>query len=66
MLEQKRERFIQKGEACHVLGIARATFDRWRTKYPDFPKSHNPNPRGRGLFKLSELLDWMAQQVEHL
>jgi len=61
MLERSVERFVQKGEACYVLGIARATFDRWRKKYSNFPKSHNPNPRGRCLFRLSELLDWMTQ-----
>jgi predicted DNA-binding transcriptional regulator AlpA len=65
MLERNTERFVQKGEACYNLGISRATFDRWR-KLPDFPKSHNPNPRGRCLFKLSELFDWMAHRPERL
>lgn len=61
MLERNKERYVQKKEACVILGVARATIDRWRLQYDDFPRSHNPNPKGRCLFRLSELLDWMAR-----
>ena len=59
MLEKNTERYVQKKEACGILGIARATFDRWRKK-PGFPENRNPD--GRCLFWLPDLLNWMAQR----
>lgn len=61
MLERNTERYVQKKEACAILGVSRATFDRWR-KEQGFPKSRNPNPKGRCIFWLPELLDWMARR----
>ena len=54
--------YVQKKQACALLGVSPATFNRWRRKYPEFPKSHNPNPKGRCLFWLPDLLNWMAQR----
>lgn len=64
MLERKAERYVQKAEACYILGVSRATFDRWRVKYSDFPKSRNPNPRGRCVFWLPDLLNWAAGNLQ--
>lgn len=61
MLEHNPHRLIQKKEATAILGVSRATFDRWRKK-PGFPKSKNPNPRGRCLFWLPDLLNWLAER----
>jgi predicted DNA-binding transcriptional regulator AlpA len=61
MLEKNKERCVQKAEACHILGISRATFDRWRKRYETFPKSRNPNPRGRCIFWLPDLLKWAEE-----
>ena len=60
MLTKNQERYVQKAEACYILGIAPATINRWRRKYADFPKSGNPNPRGRLLLWLPALLTWAA------
>jgi len=64
MLERNTERYVQKKEACAILGVSRATFDRWRVQYENFPKSSNPNPKGRCLFWLPDLLNWAAQRTE--
>jgi predicted DNA-binding transcriptional regulator AlpA len=61
MLARNTERYVQKKEAYGILGISRATFDRWRKKYENFPKSRNPNPKGRCLFWLPDLLKWAAE-----
>lgn len=63
MLERNKERYVQKAEACYVLGVSRATFDRWRAKYENFPRSRNPNPKGRCIFWLPDLLNWAASHL---
>lgn len=60
------ERLVQKKQACSILGISRATLDRWRVRYENFPQSQNPNPKGRCLFRLSDLMNWIAHRAERV
>lgn len=59
MLTTSNERYVTKQQACFILLISPAQFDRWRKK-PGFPKNHNPG--GRCRFWLPDLMNWMANR----
>lgn len=76
MLIRNDERFVGKKELCNwveydesgnvsseskgILNIGRATLDRWRKKYPNFPRNHNPG--GHAKWWLPDVLEWMKSR----
>ncbi len=48
-----------------ILGVSRATVDRWREEYSDFPENQNPHKRGRCLFWLPDIIEWVTKHRKH-
>ncbi len=55
-------RFLSKKQVCHMIGISRATLDRWKLD-PAFPKRATLG-KVRVGFPEHEILAWMEDRLK--
>jgi predicted DNA-binding transcriptional regulator AlpA len=57
-LGESEMRYIGKKQVCYMLGISRATLDRWSKNDPDFPRVHKRDGKRNAQCK------WLLRDIE--